>query len=545
VSNCVFFNNNLMDVLTDNGPGANDDAGAHGIVIYGDDNEVSNCIIDGSAACSYDFVFDGSAIEIFGGSRNFIHHNLARQNVTFTELGGQAIIPSDNIFAFNIVTSDLPISNFVVTRGGATGSAWGPVNGTRVYNNTVFLTGSYAPNQAMNVALVCAYGCDGSILTFKNNIIIALNRIEATDQRTSNESNNIFWDGTGQFLNNWLTWSILGVNSAKLDPKLVDVYAGDFTPQSTSPVISRGTPVSEVFALGLTTDFSGSPLPSSGNIDVGAIQFPIPGSFRVDAGVDQLLRLPASSASLVATTASSYTDYFWEQVDGPTLSLVTKTSDLKASVINLVKGEYRFKVTITSALGEEAFDEMIVRVVENQQPLAQAGPDIRVVENSGEVAIQGVGTDPDGSIVSFLWSQIDGPTGVIVSDPSASLLRMNGLEPGVYEFELTVTDNEGLTGSDRVLVICERSGLTSAGIPQLFSPNNDGVHDVWEWQNIERFKNCVLKIFDQFGRKVFEAAPYENNWDGTYHGALLEEEAYFYVVSCGNEVTSGGVRIIR
>ncbi|HLO36876.1 MAG TPA: hypothetical protein VK173_00155, partial [Lacibacter sp.] len=85
-------------------------------------------------------------------------------------------------------------------------------------------------------------------------------------------------------------------------------------------------------------------------------------------------------------------------------------------------------------------------------PTANAGlaKVIQLPENS--VTLSGSGKDANGSVVSYLWSKVSGPgTPVIVSANTASTV-INNFTKGQYIFKLTVTDNEGLTGSDTISV---------------------------------------------------------------------------------------------
>jgi hypothetical protein len=104
IVNNVFANNTLMYIL--DGSNHNNDAGANGIVLEGDDNEIAYNQIFGHDACSFDYGRDGSAIEVYGGQRNKIHHNIAWNNNTFTELGTSR--SADNTFAYNLVTAGTP-----------------------------------------------------------------------------------------------------------------------------------------------------------------------------------------------------------------------------------------------------------------------------------------------------------------------------------------------------------------------------------------------------------------------------------------------------
>jgi hypothetical protein len=77
-------------------------------------------------------------VEVFGARGSRVHHNRACQNNAFTERGDAR--SDDNVFAFNGVTSSLPGSIFVNTRGAD--SSFGPLRGTSVIGNAVLLTGA-------------------------------------------------------------------------------------------------------------------------------------------------------------------------------------------------------------------------------------------------------------------------------------------------------------------------------------------------------------------------------------------------------------------
>lgn len=68
--------------------------------------------------------------------------------------------------------------------------------------------------------------------------------------------------------------------------------------------------------------------------------------------------------------------------------------------------------------------------------------------------------------------------------------------------------------------------------PNIFSPNGDGVNDLWEIPSFESYSDCFLTIFDRSGRRVFEQKGYSNGWDGRYGGMLLPEGVYYYVMGC-------------
>ena len=157
----------------------------------------------------------------------------------------------------------------------------------------------------------------------------------------------------------------------------------------------------------------------------------------------------------------------------------------------------------------------------------------------------GSGSDPDGTIASYLWTQISGPLATL-SDASLPDLMVSELAEGTYVFELTVTDNLGLSATDQVTVTVKPE-TEVVKIPKIFSPNNDGNNDFWTWPNTTSYQGCRLIIYNRFGKKVYETTSYDNSWDGkSLDGQVLEEEAYYYVLKCsGLKDVTGGVRIVR
>ena len=71
--------------------------------------------------------------------------------------------------------------------------------------------------------------------------------------------------------------------------------------------------------------------------------------------------------------------------------------------------------------------------------------------------------------------------------------------------------------------------------PEGFSPNGDGVNDLFVVMFLEEYPNNSIVIYNRWGNKVLEKTPYVNNWDGTNKfggsiGTELPEGSYFYVL---------------
>ncbi|MEM6965221.1 MAG: gliding motility-associated C-terminal domain-containing protein [Bacteroidota bacterium] len=67
-----------------------------------------------------------------------------------------------------------------------------------------------------------------------------------------------------------------------------------------------------------------------------------------------------------------------------------------------------------------------------------------------------------------------------------------------------------------------------------FSPNNDGVNEVFYIEGVENYPDNELQIFNRWGNEVYFEQGYLNNWRGTWAGKPLADGTYFYVFSYVN-----------
>ncbi len=85
----------------------------------------------------------------------------------------------------------------------------------------------------------------------------------------------------------------------------------------------------------------------------------------------------------------------------------------------------------------------------NIPPTANAGADQTITLPTDSIKLTGIGTDSDGTIASYLWTKISGPSATL-SNSTLATTTVNGLVQGNYQFELTVIDNKGAVGKDKV-----------------------------------------------------------------------------------------------
>ncbi|HEV7949935.1 MAG TPA: malectin domain-containing carbohydrate-binding protein, partial [Glaciihabitans sp.] len=77
----------------------------------------------------------------------------------------------------------------------------------------------------------------------------------------------------------------------------------------------------------------------------------------------------------------------------------------------------------------------------NLFPVADAGADKTITLPVSTVVLNGAGTDTDGTIANYTWSQVSGPNTATFSNKAVAAPSVSGLIPGTYVFSLAVQDD--------------------------------------------------------------------------------------------------------
>lgn len=87
-------------------------------------------------------------------------------------------------------------------------------------------------------------------------------------------------------------------------------------------------------------------------------------------------------------------------------------------------------------------------------------------------------------------------------------------------------------------------------IPDIFTPNGDGVNETFEITGLENFPNGKMVIYNRWGKKVFESNNYRSPyWNGTHwkSGAEVADGTYYFELTIGrlDEIEKGTITILR
>lgn len=132
--------------------------------------------------------------------------------------------------------------------------------------------------------------------------------------------------------------------------------------------------------------------------------------------------------------------------------------------------------------------------------------------------------------------------------PAVGLERDDILNPTIKieedkAYTLTVTSAYGCSISARMMVHL----VNSIDAANAFSPNGDGVNDVWNLKYIETYPEVTVGVFNRYGEKVFFSQGYSIPFDGNYKGKQLPVGTYYYMINPknGRKILTGSLTLIR
>lgn len=193
--------------------------------------------------------------------------------------------------------------------------------------------------------------------------------------------------------------------------------------------------------------------------------------------------------------------------------------------------------TYTVTVSNTCFSDIQnVTVTVNSLPLVDAGTGATV--NVGETVM--LNADAEGI---YNWSPTD-----FLSDPNSAMPIAQPLDTITYY--LTATDANGCSNTDSITINVTR--LFDVLIPNAFSPNGDGVNDLFGIVNSRGLETLQeFSVYNRWGQQVFNSSgDFDRAWNGIRKGVDQEMGVYVYYIKAitflGDEFEQkGNVTLIR
>ena len=172
-------------------------------------------------------------------------------------------------------------------------------------------------------------------------------------------------------------------------------------------------------------------------------------------------------------------------------------------------------------------------IVVHPQPKPVTGPDVYVLEGS---SVRLGDATAAGTDISYLWTPDIAIDNDHIAAPSVSPAED-------MSYKLVVRSSFGCSDSASVHVKVLKLPI----VPNAFSPNGDGINDVWVIRYLDQYPNSEVRVFNRYGQPVYRSNGYYVPWNGTHNGQALPVATYYWIINPGNgrKQMNGSVTILR
>ncbi len=242
--------------------------------------------------------------------------------------------------------------------------------------------------------------------------------------------------------------------------------------------------------------------PVSGIVDVDAV------SQKSGTGIDSICQ--GQSVKLLASSINA-NKFRWSPKE-------FLSSDTIADPVAAPLNTTTYYVTITNEDDDQNLDSVVIYVGKGFQINSITSHDDSCKTNNGSISVH-----ISGSSKTYYYSWIEGSTYFMLKNNST----INYLPSGSYI--ITVTDEYSCSNKATVYVDehCDTIHPFELKIPNVFTPNNDGINDEFKIIYEGTIMNFYIEIFNRWGNKIFESTDLNFKWEGTNY----PDGVYFYLIS--------------
>ncbi len=171
-----------------------------------------------------------------------------------------------------------------------------------------------------------------------------------------------------------------------------------------------------------------------------------------------------------------------------------------------------YKVTVTNSFGCKDSADVMVNVLRN--PMADAGPDQEMIIGDS-IMLHGYAA---GTSINYSWSPLLYMNNTQALNPEIS-------PPQNIQYTLQATSNVSCgVASSKVNITVYKDIY----IPNAFTPNNDGINDVFKIIAPRSYNVKTFVIYSRWGEVLFKTRDLSIGWNGSFKGQPQPAGAYVF-----------------
>ncbi len=248
--------------------------------------------------------------------------------------------------------------------------------------------------------------------------------------------------------------------------------------------------------------------------------------------VDNTISCTNDCISFTDESTGNPTSWKWSF---PGATPATSTQQNPSTVCYATPGVYDIKLTVGNGGGSDSLTKTgYITIL--QSPIGTINKDTSIrLGGSAQLSASG------GS--SYQWTP---PTGL--SDSTDTIPNPVATPSITTTYTVTITGVNGCTTQEQVVITVIQPQLVF--VPNTFTPNGDGVNDIFKVYTAEPIASGDLRIFDRWGELLYETTDLTQGWDGTYKGKPMSMGVFVYwyhlVLEDGKNLTGkGDVTLLR
>ncbi len=409
--------------------------------------------------------------------------------------------------AGQICTGTMVSFTAVPSNGGTAPAYQWKLNGTNVGVNTpTYSNASLTNGDVVSVVLTSNAACATTVTVMSNSVV--MNVASPVTPAVS-----IVASATSICSGSAVTFTASPVNGGSLPVyqwKINGVNAGTNSPSFTTNALNNG----DVVSVRMNSNAAcATPGTATSNSIAITVIVPAPVSVSIAASATIICEGTAVVFNATAINGGINPSYQWK-ING----INTGTNSATFVSNNLINGdniscELR---TINTCSASVLVNSNTIAITVNPNPVITfnpAGPSL-MAGNSVQL-----NANVTGSIATYLWTPPAGLSNPGIHNPIASPSATT-----LYNLKVVTTNN--CTSNKDLLVKVYRDIY----IPNSFTPDGDGLNDVFRIPPGSSFSLKSFSIFNRYGNEVFRTSNIGDGWDGTYKGTKAPAGTYTYII---------------